>query len=133
MNWIDVNEGLPEYYLKVLFLFEEKCGRQVIYMGYHCKEGWDIYLPYRSFGLNESLDIGKVTHWMTLPEYPTKKESIEKMSNDSLEQKIIDVLLDNQSLSGRIKILEEQQEIMHNFLVEINKYLVKLSEKKNDL
>lgn len=40
---------------------------------------------------------------------------------------------DNQSLSGRIKILEEQHDIMHNFLVEINKYLVKLTEKDNGI
>ena len=37
---------------------------------------------------------------------------------------------ENQSLCGRIKILEEQQDIMHNFLVEINKYLVNLSTNK---
>ena len=35
---------------------------------------------------------------------------------------------ENHSLSGRIKLLEEQQEIMHNFLVEINNYLVKYTE-----
>lgn len=39
---------------------------------------------------------------------------------------------ENQSLTGRIKILEEQQDIMHNFLVEINKYLYNQGE-KNDL
>jgi hypothetical protein len=39
---------------------------------------------------------------------------------------------ENQSLSGRIKLLEEQQEIMHNFLVEINKYLFKYSEDQNN-
>ena len=32
------------------------------------------------------------------------------------------------ALSGKVKILEEQHEIMHNFLVEINKYLVKLTD-----
>ena len=35
-----------------------------------------------------------------------------------------------QSLCGRIKLLEEQHDIMHNFLVEINKYLVNLSTNK---
>lgn len=33
-----------------------------------------------------------------------------------------------QAQAGRIKILEEQQEIMHNFLVEINKYLVTFTD-----
>jgi hypothetical protein len=41
--------------------------------------------------------------------------------------------LENQKLSGRIKLLEEQHDIMHNFLVEINKYLVNLTEKGNGL
>lgn len=36
-----------------------------------------------------------------------------------------------QSNDGRFKLLEDQQNTMHNFLVEINKYLVKLSENKN--
>lgn len=35
----------------------------------------------------------------------------------------------NQSLEGKIRNLEEQHDLMHNFLVEINKYLVKLTEK----
>ena len=38
------------------------------------------------------------------------------------------LIKENQSLLGRIRILEEQQEIMHNFLVEINKYLVKITD-----
>jgi hypothetical protein len=37
---------------------------------------------------------------------------------------------DKQELWGHIHILEEQQEIMHNFLVEINKYLVNLVDKE---
>lgn len=37
---------------------------------------------------------------------------------------------ENQSLSGRIKLLEEQHDIMHNFLVEINKYLYNQQESK---
>jgi len=39
---------------------------------------------------------------------------------------------ENQSLAGKIRNLEEQHDIMHNFLVEINKYLVKFSESKTD-
>ena len=39
------------------------------------------------------------------------------------------LIKDNQELWGHIHILEEQQEIMHNFLVEINKYLVSLADK----
>lgn len=43
---------------------------------------------------------------------------------------------ENQSLSGKVRLLEEQHEIMHNFLVEINKYLINFAdnkEKQNDL
>lgn len=45
-----------------------------------------------------------------------------------LNNKVNEYRKETQSLSGRIKILEEQHDIMHNFLVEINKYLVNLSE-----
>lgn len=47
-----------------------------------------------------------------------------------LNERVNDYRKENQSLSGRIKILEEQHDIMHNFLVEINKYLVKISAEK---
>ena len=36
--------------------------------------------------------------------------------------------MEDQKLSGRVRLLEEQQEIMHNFLVAINKYLVKKTD-----
>ena len=47
-----------------------------------------------------------------------------------LNERINDCRKENQSISGRIKILEEQHNIIHNFLVEINKYLVKISAEK---
>jgi hypothetical protein len=47
--------------------------------------------------------------------------------------RVNDYRRENQSLSGRIRILEEHHEIIHNFLVEINKYLVKYSEDKKDI
>jgi len=37
-------------------------------MGYMCGEGWNIYLPYHSFGLRA--DVCPVTHWCELPEFP---------------------------------------------------------------
>ncbi len=43
------------------------------------------------------------------------------------------VVKENQSLCGRIKILEEQHDIMHNFLVEINKYLVMITDKESKM
>lgn len=46
-----------------------------------------------------------------------------------IEKTIENYRKENQSLIGRIKLLEEQHEIMHNFLVEINKYLVNFSDK----
>jgi|WetSurMetagenome_2_1015567.scaffolds.fasta_scaffold630290_1 hypothetical protein len=59
-----------------------------------------------------------------------RKLLFEESNNQCL---ILSVLVnnyrkENQSLSGRIKTLEEQQEIMHNFLVEINNYLAKQSQ-----
>lgn len=47
----------------------------------------------------------------------------------SMNERLNDQKLDKQELWGHIHILEEQQEIMHNFLVEINKYLVNLADK----
>jgi len=52
---------------------------------------------------------------------------------DIIESSVITYRQENQSLSGRIRILEEQHEIMHNFLVEINKYLVNFSERKGKI
>ena len=50
-----------------------------------------------------------------------------------LPHDIYNLAKENQTLSGRIRILEEQHDIMHNFLVEINRYLANLTEKDNGL
>jgi hypothetical protein len=44
-------------------------------------------------------------------------------THDKLKNLVNDYRKENQSLSGRIKILEEQQEIMHNFLKEKEKMI----------
>lgn len=72
-NWISVDDELPKLLQKVLFHWQMKdsngvvCVRNVS-MGYRCEQGWDIYLPYHSFGLRG--DVCPVTHWMELPDYP---------------------------------------------------------------
>lgn len=72
-NWISVDDELPKLLQKVLFYwtikdsFGQACNRNVS-MGYRCEEGWNIYLPYHSFGLRG--DVCPVTHWMELPEFP---------------------------------------------------------------
>ena len=53
-------------------------------------------------------------------------ENLTEAMNERLNER----RLDKQELWGHIRILEEQQEIMHNFLVEINKYLVNLADKE---
>ena len=45
----------------------------------------------------------------------------------SMSRAVNEYRKENQTLCGRIKTLEEQHDIMHNFLVEINKYLVNIS------
>lgn len=42
----------------------------------------------------------------------------------------VNAIKEAQALRGRTKLLEEQHDIMHSFLVEINKYLVNLTENK---
>ena len=67
-NWIDVQIEMPRKLQKVLFHWVCPGGNKNFSMGYHCDEGWDIYLPYYSFKMcPEKL---KVTHWMELPEFP---------------------------------------------------------------
>lgn len=68
MNWISVEERLPELLLKVLFHWICPGGNRNISMGYRCDEGWDIYLPYHSFKMRP--DLLKVTHWCELPDFP---------------------------------------------------------------
>lgn len=63
-------------------------------------------------------------------------KAIKNLDTNQLELNIIHKKMwefnkENQSLSGKIKLLEEQHEIMHNFLVEINKYLINLVNKKD--
>ena len=63
----------------------------------------------------------------------SKTDYDKLMAEKELKEIILELRKDKQELWGHIQILEEQQEIMHNFLVEINKYLVKLTEKENGL
>ena len=51
----------------------------------------------------------------------------------SMSRAVNDYRKENQSLCGRIKTLEEQHDIMHNFLVEINKYLIQQTEKSDGI
>jgi hypothetical protein len=66
--WINVKERLPELLQKVLFYCIQEGHLKNIYMGYRCKEGWDIYLPYDAYKMNSHYFI--VTHWMELPDFP---------------------------------------------------------------
>jgi len=74
MNWICVEEKLPERLQKVLFVCVQDKHLRNIYMGYWSEAGWDIYLPYDSFKLREGVNV--VTHWMELPEYPEDCELV---------------------------------------------------------
>jgi len=51
----------------------------------------------------------------------------ERLKGD--KEEFLKEMICKQKLWGHIHILEEQQEIMHNFLVEINKYLANLADK----
>jgi transcription initiation factor IIE alpha subunit len=72
MKWVRVEEQMPIHLYKVLFLWVCPGGNTNVSMGYHCEQGWDIYLPYHSYKLhNERI---KVTHWTELPEYAELSE-----------------------------------------------------------
>lgn len=73
MTWISVKEQLPPLQHKILFLWICPGTNRNISMGYLCKNGWDIYLPYDSFKMSN--EYFTVTHWMELPEYPSIEQS----------------------------------------------------------
>jgi hypothetical protein len=68
VTWISVEERLPPKMTKVLFYCVQEGHLKNIYMGYLCANGWNIYLPYSSFGLRD--DMMPVSHWMELPNMP---------------------------------------------------------------
>lgn len=64
MNWISVNERLPDDDITVLiYMPGNKCG-ETVWIGYHDADEW--YEP-------EGLCVDEVTHWMELPEPPEKE------------------------------------------------------------
>lgn len=76
-NWICIKTRLPEINQKVLFhwVLTDSFGVpsvKNVSMGYRCSEGWNIYLPYHSFGLRA--DVCPVTHWMEIPELPKTED-----------------------------------------------------------
>lgn len=70
--WISVEDKLPDLLKKVLFHWIGPEGNKNISMGYLCKQGWDIYLPYHSFQMHPKRL--KVTHWRELYEFPKISE-----------------------------------------------------------
>lgn len=71
--WISTEDRLPDLLQKVLFHWVFAAGNRNISMGYRCEEGWDIYLPCNSYGVNPENIL--VTHWMELPKFPYCLES----------------------------------------------------------
>ena len=82
MGWISVETRLPKKLEKVLFhwvltdSFGHPCVKNVS-MGYMCDDGWNIYLPYHSFGLRA--DVCPVTHWKHLPDFPKFKPPVREV------------------------------------------------------
>lgn len=70
MTWISVKDSLPKKMEKVLFFWILEKNIKNIGMGFLSNEGWNIYLPYSSYGLRK--DICPVSHWMELPVYPSQ-------------------------------------------------------------
>lgn len=70
VNWISTKDELPPIYDKVLFHCIKDKEQQLIYMGYFCPDGWNIYLPYAPVRLTNDSDLIEVTHWAVLPHFP---------------------------------------------------------------
>lgn len=72
LEWISVEDGLPEDYESVLVFGEN--GRGEVEYGFFTKGGgWLIYDPSAEFGL----DYEEVSHWMPRPERPDGNDTKE--------------------------------------------------------
>jgi 1,2-phenylacetyl-CoA epoxidase catalytic subunit len=68
MNWISVEDKLPEDYREVLYFAIDDMGSKEIMTGHREKGNWThCCLFYSSFVLNDKVTV---THWMELPGYP---------------------------------------------------------------
>lgn len=69
MNWISVNDRLPECYEKVLLAFINFDGTISTECGF-----WDGYSKFNIFGYTVTFDKCRITHWMPLPKPPEVEE-----------------------------------------------------------
>ena len=68
-DWVKISDKIPEPYEDILFIDADG-----IQIGFHVKERIKGKLVWHINGEENSYySFGEVTHWMPLPEYPTKK------------------------------------------------------------
>jgi hypothetical protein len=72
MEWIKIEQGLPKIGIDVLVLVQKKNKKlkpaeMRIRVGHRLSDR-DIWIIGDNFGF----DLGKVSHWMPLPEYPSE-------------------------------------------------------------
>ncbi len=116
MGWISVDKRLPKKLEKVLFHWLLNGHGKNISMGYMCDAGWNIYLPYKSFGLNA--DLCHVTHWRHLPDFPKFNPPVRQVGSiiidDPLAQTPISESVESGTLAARKfaeKLVDEHKEL----------------------
>ena len=75
LNWISVDDQVPEDDGRLLLYFFDGCGGP--FLGFYF--GRDEEYPYENnhvFGSHTGFLTGDVTHWMHLPDYPIDHEEI---------------------------------------------------------
>jgi len=81
MNWISVEEKLPEDFQEVLYFAVTNEGNSREIMTGHRENGEWLHccMFYSSARLNHEC---KVTHWMELPEYPKKPMTLDEKTTE---------------------------------------------------
>lgn len=105
MGWISVDTRLPKKLEKVLFHWFLNGHGKNISMGYMCDAGWNIYLPYKSYGLNS--ELCHVTHWRHLPDFPKFNPSVRQVGSI-----IIDDPLNEKVTAFAKKFCEEHKDLL---------------------
>jgi hypothetical protein len=114
MEWISVKERLPGMLQKVLFhwVMLDSVGQPVIMnvsMGYLCKDGWNIYLPYHSYGLRA--DVCPVTHWRELPDFPKPEYKGIEVGETIIDDPLAKVQFDSDQPFKGVVFIDEPENI----------------------
>ena len=69
LKWISIKERLPENSKKVIFLYKTDSNNREITVGCRYDNNW-YHSCLVSVNIENPYSHDKVTHWMSIPEYP---------------------------------------------------------------